>query len=152
MDADFAKLTPAQLIEGIEELHPAGYYVLATKLFEAGQRDEAVFWFYAGQLRYRFHLGSNPELDPSGDPALFAALSEQVGRPLNEYAFGDVHKLADTITHVLQWDGDHPNEFTDKAAHASVYEEVRNGLAEVREVVLRDEEQIMQSRKEAGPE
>ena len=75
------KLTPEQLQEGIEGRHPAAYYILAAKLFAGGKKDDAVFWFYLGQLRYRFHLAANPELDPPGDPALFAsrlkAITEQ---------------------------------------------------------------------------
>ena len=79
---DPTKKTPEQLKKGIENQHPATYYILAQKLFESGKKDEAVFWFYAGQLRYRFHLLANPNLEPSGDPALFASLSEVIGRPV----------------------------------------------------------------------
>jgi hypothetical protein len=76
-------------------------FVLLWVLFgsgAAGKRDEAVFWFYAGQLRYRVYLLVNKDkLEPSGDPAVFASLSEEIGRPLNEYAFGDIPQLAKTI-------------------------------------------------------
>jgi hypothetical protein len=150
MTDDFMSLTPAQLIETIEQQHPAAYYVLAAKLFEAGQKDEAVFWFYTGQIRYRCHLAANPDLDPSGDPALFGALSAQVGEPLNVYAFGDVPKLAATITRALDWDAAHTDGCTDRSAHAAVCEEVRDGLVELREHILSNEDEIRQSRKEAG--
>src|SRR5262245_1763464 len=83
--SDWSKMTPEALKVGIEQNHPAAYYILASKLFAEGKKEEAVFWFYAGQLRYRFYLKAMPGLDPSGDPALFASLSETVGRPLNEY-------------------------------------------------------------------
>src|SRR4030095_3345483 len=88
--SDWLKQTPETLKVGIEQNHPAAFYILASKLFGDGKKDEAVFWFYAGQLRYRFYLKANPGLNPSGDPALFASLSETVGRPVNEYAFGDI--------------------------------------------------------------
>ena len=71
---DFQRLSADELKKGIEKRHPAAYYLLAQKLFASGGRDEAVFWFYAGQLRYRFHLAASPELPTSGDPALFASL------------------------------------------------------------------------------
>jgi hypothetical protein len=147
---DLASLTPAQLIEDIEQQHPAAFYVLAAKLFEAGEKDEAVFWFYTGQLRYRCYLAANPDLDPSGDPALFGALSVQVGEPLNVYAFGDVPRLAATITRALDWDAAHTDGSTDRSAHAAACAEVRNGLVELREHVLANQDQIAQSRKEAG--
>jgi hypothetical protein len=73
-------------------LHPG------REAIRSRQKDEAVFWFYAGQLRYRVYLLANKDkLKPSGDPALFASLSEEIGRPLNEYAFGDIPQLAKTI-------------------------------------------------------
>jgi hypothetical protein len=78
-----------QIRNGIENKHPSYFYILAGKLFAAGKKDDAVFWFYAGQLRYRVYLVMNKDkLEPSGDPALFASLSEEIGRPLNKYAFG----------------------------------------------------------------
>src|SRR5215212_9300237 len=54
-----APQSPQQLMAGIERKHPAVFYMLAKKLFEAGEKDEAVFWFYAGQLRYRAYLQAN---------------------------------------------------------------------------------------------
>ena len=78
---NLAAQTPAQLMAGIERKHPAAYYALAKRLFEEGQREEAVFWFYAGQIRYRAYMIGNPQLPRDGDPALFASLSEVVGKP-----------------------------------------------------------------------
>ena len=91
-------LSIEQIRNGIENKHPSYFYILAGKLFAAGKKDDAVFWFYAGQLRYRVYLVVNKDkLEPSGDPALFASLSEEIGRPLNEYAFGDISRLTKTI-------------------------------------------------------
>jgi hypothetical protein len=66
------------LKDRIEGAHPATYYVFASKLFQDGRKDEAVFWFYLGQLRYRIHLGARKGHDPSGDAALFGSLSEAI--------------------------------------------------------------------------
>jgi hypothetical protein len=151
-DEDFQKLTPDQLKAGIEQRHPAAYYILATKLFESGARDEAVFWFYAGQLRYRFHLGANPNLSPSGDPALFASLSEVVGRPINEYAFGDLPQLVATVDKVLGWDEKTGNGFTPKAGHEAALKEIRDGLVKMREYVKANGDEIRAQRKQNGLE
>ena len=84
--------------------HPAEYYNRAAKLFGEGKRDDAVFMFYLGQLRYRTHLSARgAQLKPDGDPALFSSLSEVVGRPLNEYAFGDIPALVRIIDAVLAY-------------------------------------------------
>jgi len=149
---DFNKLTPEQLKAGIEKQHPAAYYVLAGKLFGTGQKDDAVFWFYAGQLRYRFHLAANPNLPASGDAALFGSLSEVVGRPINEYAFVDLTRLVATLDEVLAWDERTDNEFTSKTAHASTLKGIREGLGQLREQIVRSGDQIRAQRTKNGLE
>lgn len=48
--------TPAQLKQDIEKRHPADYYLLAAKLLkDPATKQEAVFWFYVGQIRYRYY-------------------------------------------------------------------------------------------------
>ena len=149
---DFDKLTPEQLKAGIEKQHPAAYYVLAGKLFGTGQKDEAVFWFYAGQLRYRFHLAANPNLPPSGDAALFGSLSEMIGRPINEYAFGDITRLVATLDEVVAWDDRTTNAFTSKTAHATEWKQIRDGLGQMRAQVVQSADQIRAQRTKNGLE
>lgn len=145
-----SNLSVAQLKDKIEDNHPAAYYQLAGKLFEEGKKDEAVFWFYLGQLRYRFHLTVAKNLDPSGDPALFASFSEVIGRPINEYAFGDIPKLAKTIDEVLAWDAAHPNGFTAKNGNEAALEGIRKGLAGLKDHVIQNEASIKAERKANG--
>ncbi|MEX2213651.1 MAG: hypothetical protein WD768_05960 [Phycisphaeraceae bacterium] len=147
---DYSAMLPAQILDGIEKQHPAAYYILAAKLFEEGKKDDAVFWFYTGQLRYRYHLMANKDLNPSGDPALFASLSEQVGRSLNEYAFGDIPKLAATIDRVLKWDDEHDNAFTAKSKNAAEYKKIRSGLGDMKDHITANEASIKRDRKAAG--
>lgn len=146
----FNRLTPQQLKADIERQHPAAYYVLAGKLFEGGEKDDAVFWFYAGQLRYRFHLAANPDLPPSGDAALFASLSEVVGRPINEYAFGDIAQLTATIDEVLAWDDRTANGYTSKTAHAAAWKGIRDGLGQMRVSIVENADRIRTQRKQNG--
>lgn len=146
---DALKQTPDQLRRGIEGQHPAVHYVLAQKLFASGQKDEAVFWFYAGQLRYRFHLRVTPGLDPSGDPALFASLSEVIGRPINEYAFGDLDALRGTLTRVLLWDERSPNGFTAKDRHGAAWREIRSGLERL-DAHIRDNAETIRAQRRAN--
>ena len=65
---DPATLSIEQLRNGIENRHPSSFYILAEKLFAAGKKEEAVFWFYAGQSLIRlFHTVENNgscEMDP----------------------------------------------------------------------------------------
>ncbi|HSQ32188.1 MAG TPA: hypothetical protein VLN49_20170 [Gemmatimonadaceae bacterium] len=147
---DATKRTPEQLKKGIEDQHPTTYYILAQKLFESGKKDEAVFWFYAGQLRYRFHLLANPNLEPSGDPALFASFSEVIGKPINEYAFGDLKTLETTIEKVLTWDKETRNGFTSTKVHHAEWVKTRDGLDGLRTYVMQNGDAIRAQRKANG--
>lgn len=135
----------------VERQHPAELVKRAATLFGAGDRDEAVFWFYLGQLRYRTHLlARKGQLDPSGDPALFASLMEVVGGPVNRYAFGDIPVLARTIDRVLAWDEAHPDGFTPKDRFAVVRDEVRKGLIGMRDDALARADEIRATRIRNG--
>lgn len=149
---DYNAMDVPALVAAAPGIHPAGLYVLAGKLFADGQKDEAVFWFYAGQLRYRVHLMCHKDLDPSGDPALFGALSETVGRPLNEYAFGDIEDLVATIDKVLAWDAATPNTFSDRSACAAAEAGVREGLVSMRTQILDQAASIRAQRQANGLE
>jgi len=149
---DLSRMTPEQLKSGIQSAHPATYYILATKLLESGQKDDAVFWFYEGQLRYRFHLAANPNLEPSGDPALFASFQEVVGRPVNEYAWGDLPALHATLERVLVWDKQNKNGFTSTQQHAQAWNDTRAGLQKLIAYIDSHGEEIKSQRKANGLE
>ena len=149
--ADLSNLTIDQLKNGIENQHPTAFYILAQKLFTAGQKDDAVFWFYAGQLRYRVYLIVNRDkLEPSGDPALFASLSEEIGRPINEYAFGDIPQLAKTIDAVITWDQSHANALTPRDKYKSQYDDIVAGLTQMRDQVIKQADSIRKTRTTNG--
>jgi len=150
---DPATLSIEQLKNGIENRHPSSLYILAEKLFAGGKKDEAVFWFYAGQLRYRVYLLVNQgKLDPSGDPAVFASLSEVVGRPINEYAFGDIPQLVKTIDAVIAWDRSHANALTPRQKYRSEYDQIVAGLTQMRDEVVRKADSIRKTRAANGLE
>ncbi len=132
--------------------HPAEYYKRATALFQEGKKEDAIFVFYLGQLRYRAHLLARPNLPRDGDPALFASLSEVVGRPLNEYAFGDIPALARTIEAVLAHDSANPDRFTPPAQFPQACASTRNGLAGLRTQILAEAESIRARRRQKGME
>jgi hypothetical protein len=130
--------------------HPAEDYKRAITLFQDGQREQAVYWFYRGQLRYRIHLRAHPELRPDGDPAVFASLSETVGRPINEYAFGDIPALAATINRVLAWHQANDDPFTPKARYPAAHAEISAGLEGMRTQILVQQDQIRAQRRAHG--
>jgi hypothetical protein len=149
---DLKKLPPAKIEAALPNEHPSAYYGYAARLFREGKKDEAVFWFYVGQLRYRFHLKTKPNVDPSGDPALFSSLSATVGKTINEYAGGDVEDWVKAIDRALKWDADTPNGFTSKKKFATIYKENRAGLTKMRDQGESQADSIRQQRKKAGLE
>jgi hypothetical protein len=140
---------PAE-VAGLTGKHPAEYYLRAGQLLKDGRKDDAVFVFYLGQLRYRAHLLARPELPPDRDPAAFSSLSAVIGRPLNEYAFGDIPRLARTIDAVLAYDAANPDGFTSPARFAQVYAGVRDGLEKLKTQMLRDADSIRAARAKNG--
>jgi len=142
-------MSAKQLEAGIEKQHPAAYFILAKKMFEEGRRDDATMWFYIGQIRYRAYLITNPNLNPSGDPAVFSALFNTIGPVINGYAFGDIPQLLKIIDRALDWDAKNPDSFTPKSAKR---DEVRAGLAKLKLQIAEQQDDIRAKRKSNGLE
>jgi hypothetical protein len=139
-----------ELIRIIPDQHPSFYYVLASRLFQANRRDEAVYWFYAGQLRYRIRLACHPDLAPDTEPALFGSLQETVGRPINEYAGADPRAWAAAMERALAWDAATHNGFEPKAPCQAAIADQRGGMGQLIAHVRANEAQLRRDRAAAG--
>jgi hypothetical protein len=139
-------------VQALGGQHPAEYYKRAGELFKAGKKDDAVFVFYLGQLRYRTFLLAKPGGDPTGDPAIFTSLSQVIGKPINQYAFGDIPALARTIDAVLAYDTATPDTFIPAAEFAKINADVRNGLTAMKTKMLAEAERIKADRVKNGLE
>jgi hypothetical protein len=154
---------PAQDVDGLEamsntkieaqasDLHPAALYVLSSRLLAEGRGQEAANWMYAGQLRYRFLISAENDA-ASNEGVLFSALSEQVGRPVNEYIAGDVDEWIAAMNWALDWDAANDNGVTSKTEHAEVLEAVRSGLEGLIADVEANRDTIPQEREANGLE
>jgi hypothetical protein len=147
---DPQRLALDELIRIIPDQHPAHYYMLATRLFQANRKDEAVFWFYAGQLRYRIRLTCHPDLAPDTEPALFGSLHETVGRQINEHAGADPRAWAATMERALAWDAATHNGFEPKAPCRAAIADQRGGMGGLIAHVRNNEAQIRRDRAAAG--
>lgn len=147
---DLAAMPIQAMVDQAPDLPPAGLYMLAERLFSAGRRDEGVTWFYIAQIRSRVRLAAAPDLSPDGEPALYAALNDSLGRPINEWAFGDIDRVAAQMQEALDWDASHANAFTPKASNAAALEQVRSGLAALRTSVLARKDEIRRQRLANG--
>ncbi len=134
------------LAAGIEHDHALAALELSKKLWEAGRKDDAVFFFYLGQLRYRAYLLANPNGDPSGGRALFDALMAAMGPPINQYAFGDIPALVATIDRIIAWDDSHSDDYATPKAR----DDVKAGLKKMRADVLARQDEIRRTRSQNG--
>lgn len=150
MTLDDIRTKPTAEVEAeLPSTHPAFYYAYALRLFGENRKDDAVFWFYAGQIRHRFHLSVNPDLSPDGDPALLASLLQVAGEQINEYAGGDPSMWVAQIERALKWDTETRNGFTSKERFAEQWEDVRAGLLKLKAWIAQNTDKIRQERERA---
>lgn len=132
--------------------HPSELYLHAKQLFDTGHKDDAVTWFYIGQLRWRYHLLAHPELPPDGEPAAMDALNATLGQAINEWAGGSPRAWRAAIGKALAWDASHPNPITPKEKYAAQWQQVRAGLVQLDGYVRDNESQIRTERQTRGLE
>lgn len=142
------------IMENPENYTSVDYYTVAQDLYGKGEKDEAVFWFYAGQLRLR--ILASVSTDPTGAPALLGALQEILGPSINQHAGENVDMWAETITKVLEWDAVTPNNEKPEGVSEEVWtlaiQENRKGLEQLREHILTNREELQKEREANGLE
>lgn len=122
---DVMKWPRAQVERALPASHPMAYYLYAARLFHEEDKKDALFWYYVGEIRYRFYLATNPNLPPDGAPALFASLHESTGSVV--VAWGKTHPTisAEELQRALKWDESSDNGVTSKAAHVKEWRGIR---------------------------
>jgi hypothetical protein len=89
---------------------PLNLFMPAKILFDNGRKDDAVFWFYAAQLRTRYQI-----VFEKGDrPQLLSAMLVTVGTTINNYAFQDAARFTRTLDQVVAWDTRTANPFKER--------------------------------------
>lgn len=133
----------ARFLKDPQEQHWVAFYMAAKELFAQGKKDDALTWFYAGQVRARVAAGIDP--DPSRNNAMLVAMNSGIGAPIMAYAKDDKANWGARIDEALAWDKAHPMAANpkqvigisdvafDTANFRAVYDEVRAGLAQMRE-------------------
>lgn len=149
---NFQSLPLAEFEARLPAEHPVIIYMFAGRLFNEGKRDDAVKWFYIGQLRWRFRLAANPDFPRSGEPAMLASLTFSLGGPINEWAGGAPSKMVESIDEALRWDDENENTVTSKEIHRGVWQDVRAGLEEFRDMIRDRRDFILEERRRQGGE
>ena len=102
---DFRGEARTRVIQGIRD-HPENFappvlYFLSSALFEQGKKDEAVFWFHAGQLRGR--IDANISTDKSAGAGI-DSFDQKFGPAIKQYSLQNIPALTNTIERVLVWE------------------------------------------------
>jgi hypothetical protein len=91
---------------------PMTLMVLAIRFYDAGLRDDAVFWFYAAKERYIVMsdvLDTKTQLLAQADDAV-RSFSTLAGPVINGYAFCDLAKQQEAHTKAVAWVEANPYE------------------------------------------
>jgi hypothetical protein len=129
---------------------PAMAMAYSMKLFKANRKDQAVIWYYVGQLRYRFHILSNPPSD--AEAAQLEQVNGTFGPAISDWAGRNVRYWTEQIDHALDWDAKQPNATTSKEAHAKELDQARQELVALRDKLRRSENEIRAQRQARGLE
>ena len=142
-------LPPAEIERQLPNANPLNYFLYAGRLFRDGQNDKAVFWYHAGELRFKFMTLAH-QSSPDAGQALFESMQATVGQPISLYAGSDTKKWVDEINAVLQWDASTPNGFTSKEQYRRQWNDSRSWLAKVRDQIPAHADEIQKRRAEQG--
>ena len=88
--------------------NPAVLYALSDALFRSNKKDDAIYWFYLGQLRAR--SDANKALDASAKQAV-GVLNQRYGTQINQYSFKDTARLRLTVAKVILTDQSIPRDY-----------------------------------------
>lgn len=99
----------AAVIAGVtnrpEAFAPPVLYQLSSVLFAQGKKDEAVFWFHAGQLRGC--IDANICADRSAMAAI-DALNQRFGPPIKQYSLTNIAVFTNCVDRVVEWEANTP--------------------------------------------
>jgi len=98
-DPAVARAAVTEVLADAERAEPLALMLAAARELELGDKDEAVLWFYAGQLRARY------------SPLLTAETSQQLtistvtlGEGINMHGMRDIVRMIELLAKAMRWD------------------------------------------------
>jgi hypothetical protein len=143
-----AEQNAAQLRIGLTQKHPSAYLYLARALWQEGKKDEAVIFYYVGQIRYRAYINTLPAPEDVPEVKLYENLKSEIGDEVNEYAARDLDNWLSLIDGALQWHREKPCEFLPKDDYSLLYELMIYNFDKLREYVANNKDLIRKQRAE----
>lgn len=143
-----------------EQLTPEQMFVLAIRLYDLGDKDDSVYWFYEAQFRAKLFLKTVDSAQvSSGDPTYdllmdYNAFTESAGKSINGYAGCDVDNWV-KIAKVVQDDNPKPPEMDklfpsaillDRSQWQQINDDVAAGLGVLIDQIMQNRDAIKQKR------
>jgi len=128
---DYMERSTDEMKTLLPTIHPASYFILSAKLYDEQKFDEAIVFLYVAQIRYKAYLTVYPNLDPSGDPALFSSLLNDIGQMVNGYAGKDILNWIVQIENAKKWHDENKYTPIPQNMYGEYYKEILNGLDEM---------------------
>lgn len=105
---DEKKAMSEEIVAHSDRFAPPVLCALGSTLAADGQMDDAMFWFYAGQLRARFDVKRSADSTVGSVPSI---LTQQFGAPINSYGFKHPAELKAAVQRAVKWDADTPYNY-----------------------------------------
>jgi hypothetical protein len=143
-----------------DKLTPEQMFVLAIRLYDLGERDNSVYWFYEAQFRAKLFLKTIDSAQVSkGDPTYellmdYNSFTESAGRSINGYAGCDVDNWV-KIAKVVKDDNLKPPEldklfpdavFVDRSQWQQINDDVGAGLGVLIDQIMQNRDAIKKKR------
>ena len=162
---DFQELTSVaqEMAKQRDVLTPEQMFVLAIRLYDVGDNDNAVYWFYEAQFRAKlFQISLDPSHvgsigDPSFElPAAYSAFTQLSGEYINGYAGCDIENWVNIAKTVEDKNPTPPDltklfpgvAFVESSQWQSLNNEVADGLDQLINYLSDNKETVKQQRKQ----
>lgn len=140
------------MAEPLLDEHPLALFQAAIQVFDDGYRADGVYLFYLAQLRWRRYMNARPDLPPDQDRALYASMHDVFGRPINEWAFGDIDWLVASLRDLDAYDTARPDPATPARDFPDVHAHSREGFADFIAMIEAQADDIRAQREQNGLE
>ena len=150
----------------VDEVNIETLYVLAIRLYEAGEKDEAVYWYYTAQFRKNiFGKMQDGEQGGIGSPAFeiphaLQSFNDLSGKWINGYAGSNPENWAQTVKRVADEcfrmgyiQRAYPSlQFKPAEEQAAFISEQVASIEEMSQFLIENKDNILRQRKESGVE
>jgi len=131
----------------LEEKHWTDFYGAAAEPFKEGKINDAALLFYLGQLRYRYYVASHTKEETVADRTAFASLHRVFGADINYELGEDIDNYIKILEAVIEWAEANDYKFYSKKKDPDKYEEILNGLKELRQHFIDNKDSIIEERE-----